>query len=363
MSVEQAGARADIFKELNPRQREAVEYDGGPLLIIAGAGTGKTKTITCKIARLISAGVPPWRILALTFTNKAAKQMRDRVEIMLPGQAAKVWAYTFHSFCARILRQHAKALNITPDFLIYDESDQKKVIHSVLEDMCMEDEKPKAGIYLNIISRAKDDLLDAQSYSIHSHASGAQYRVPVSQIYLKYQAKLAQAGALDFGDLLIKSAELLREKQDVREYFQDYFKHILVDEYQDTNHAQYVITKTLSAKHRSLCVVGDPDQSIYSWRGADIRNIMEFERDFPDAKIITLEENYRSTANILSCADNVIKNNKRRKPKTLYTSKPSGSQVHLEELATETEEAKWVARAVQELVNNDGLSLNEIAVF
>jgi ATP-dependent DNA helicase UvrD/PcrA len=351
-----------IVKDLNPQQREAVEHPAGPSLIIAGAGTGKTRTITSKIARLVLSGTPAYRILAVTFTNKAAREMKERVEKMVPGFGMKVWIHTFHSFCVRVLRQHATKLKLRPDFLIYDESDQKKIIHTILTEMGEEKEKKKAGIYINAISRAKDDLLDAESYSIHANVSGANYRIPISQVYIKYQKKLADAGALDFGDLLVKTVELLKNHDDVREYYQDFFRFILVDEYQDTNHAQYVLTKTLAAKRRNICVVGDPDQSIYSWRGANIRNILEFEKDFPDAKVIPLEHNYRSTPNILNAADKVIKNNTKRKPKNLLATKSSGDPVHAEELPSEGEEAKWVSSKIKQLVDQ-GYSLNDIAIF
>ena len=333
------------------------------MLIVAGAGTGKTKTLTAKIAKLIANGTPPWRILAMTFTNKAASEMRSRIEAMVPGSGAKVWMNTFHSFCVKILRQHTKMLNINPDFSIYGEAEQKKVINEVMKEMGLEKEKAKARIYLNLISRAKDDLLDAESYKIHAQASNLDYRITAANIYANYQKKLINCGALDFGDLLLKTATAFKEHAQIREYYQDYFKYVLVDEYQDTNHAQYVITKTLAAKHKNLSVVGDPDQSIYSWRGADIRNIMEFEHDFPDAKIITLKQNYRSTANILKAADNVIKYNINRKPKELTTVKSQGDPVIVQELANESQEARWVAQSIGMLINQEGYSLNEIAIF
>jgi len=353
----------DAVSKLNPRQREAVDCAAGPTLIIAGAGTGKTKTLTCKIAKLIAGGTPASRILAVTFTNKAAGEMRERVEALVPGQGSRVWIYTFHSFCVRLLRQHARAQHVPQDFVIYDDSDQKKIIQMVLSEMGKEDEKNRAGLYLNLISRAKDDLLDAESYSIHAQTNyNNPHRLPVAEVYTRYQAKLAQAGALDFGDLLLKTADLLSNNTQVREYYQDFFHQILVDEYQDTNRAQYIITKLLSAKRRNLCVVGDPDQSIYSWRGADIRNILEFERDFPDAQVIALEQNYRSTANILKAADNLIRYNLKRKQKTLFTTKEHGEPVRVEELPSEGEEARWVASKINSLID-DGYSLNDVAVF
>ena len=246
---------------LNPKQLEAVTYFGGPELILAGAGTGKTKTLTSKIALLIASGVSPARILAITFTNKAAQEMQHRIAKLVPYSGG-MWIHTFHAFGARLLRQHGLAIGIKPDFLIYDQDDQKKLVQLAMEELGLESDKTKAPMYAAIISRAKDDLLDAESYLINSEASGEPNRLKAAQIYQRYQAKLKEAGALDFGDLIVRTAELLKEKEETREYLQDYFKYILVDEYQDTNHAQYVIIKTLSATHRNLCVVGDPDQCL-----------------------------------------------------------------------------------------------------
>jgi len=246
---------------LNPKQLEAVRYFGGPVLILAGAGTGKTKTLTSKMALLIASGVPPARILAITFTNKAAQEMQHRISRLVPYSGG-MWMHTFHSFGARVLRAHGRLINIKPDFVIYDEDDQKKLIQLSLEELGLESEKNKAAVYVTLISRAKDDLLDAQSYSINAQASGEPNRLKTAQIYLRYQKKLNEAGALDFGDLIVRTAELLKANDEIREYFQNYFQYILVDEYQDTNHAQYVLVKTLSARHRNLCVVGDPDQCL-----------------------------------------------------------------------------------------------------
>ncbi len=347
---------------LNPKQLEAVQYFGGPVLILAGAGTGKTKTLTSKIALLISSGVPPSRILAITFTNKAAQEMQHRIAKIVPYSGG-MWIHTFHAFGARMLRTHGRLINIKPDFVIYDEDDQKKLIRLSLEELGLESEKTKAGLYVSLISRAKDDLLDAGSCMINAQASGDPNRLKTAQIYLRYQKKLNEAGAVDFGDLILRTAELLKEKDDIREYFQEHFRYILVDEYQDTNHAQYVLVKTLSAKHRDLCVVGDPDQSVYGWRGADIRNILEFEKDFTDAKTIVLEQNYRSTSRILHASNAVIKHNKGRKPKDLWTEKPEGEAVELLEFANEGEEAKGIMEKVKWLTARAGFGYNDIAVF
>ncbi len=347
---------------LNPKQLEAVEYFSGPLLILAGAGTGKTKTLTSKIALLISSGISPARILAITFTNKAAQEMQHRIARIVPYSGG-MWIHTFHSFGARVLRAHGRLINIKPDFVIYDEDDQKKLIQLSLEELGLESEKTKAAVYVSIISRAKDDLLDAQSYMINAEASGDPNRVKAGQIYLRYQKKINEAGALDFGDLIIRTAELLKASDEVREYFQEYFQYILVDEYQDTNHAQYVLVKTLSAKRRSLCVVGDPDQSVYGWRGANIRNILEFEKDFTDARTIVLEQNYRSTSRILNASNEVIKHNKGRKPKNLWTEKPEGELVEMLEYGTEMDEARGITDKIKWLTARAGYGYNDIAVF
>ena len=337
-------------------------YRGGPLLVVSGAGTGKTRVITHRIARLLQEGVPPSRILAVTFTNKAAGEMRRRIEEMAPGKGSLVWIHTFHAFAAKLLRQHAADLNIPRYFTIYDADDQKKLVAESLKELGLDEQKNKAGVYVSVISRAKDDLLDVKSYNIHAAAGMDPHRQIAARIYEVYQSKLDRAGALDFGDLMLKSVELLKEHERVREYYQELFMHLLVDEYQDTNRAQYVLTKTLAAKHRNVCCVGDEDQSVYSWRGADIRNILEFEHDFKDAKVVRLEQNYRSTPNILNAASCVIANNRQRKPKTLWTERPSGEPVRVWESATEGEEARWVVRTILQMVDL-GASLGDIAVF
>jgi DNA helicase-2/ATP-dependent DNA helicase PcrA len=347
---------------LNPEQQQAVEHRGGPLLVIAGAGTGKTRVIVHRIASLIDSGVPASRILAVTFTNKAADEMRRRIDALVPGQAARIWAHTFHAFAARLLRRHAEAAGLTPHFTVYDAADQKRIVTETLKEIGLANEKNKAGLYVSVISRAKDDLLDAESYAIHAMTQPDSFRQTVAKVYEHYQRKLDAAGGLDFGDLLLKTAGLLKNSAEVREHYQEFFREILVDEYQDTNHAQYVITKTLAAKHRSLCVVGDPDQSIYAWRGAHIRNILEFESDFKNAKTIKLEQNYRSTPNILNAAGSVIGNNRQRHAKSLWTKASEGDPVDVEELSDEREEAKFVVRRVVDLVDR-GASFKDIAVF
>ena len=352
----------DALKSLNPQQLEAVNYDGGPCLIVAGAGTGKTKTLTTKIAKLIADGYHPARILAVTFTNKAAQEMRERVEALEPGCGRRVWIHTFHSFGVRILRQNAEALGLSRDFAIYDDTDQKKVVSLILEQMGIKDPKKEINQIVSLISRAKDDMVTPDTMMQSATASGLDFKIRAAEVYRRYEQKLKEAGALDFGDLLVKTVVLLRDHEDIRNYYQDFFQYILVDEYQDTNHTQYLITKMLAAKHRKLCVVGDPDQSIYSWRGANIRNILEFEKDFKDAKVITLEQNYRSTKAILDASNRLITKNKKRKEKNLFTDKSMGDPIEVRELMSEGDEARWVSQNIKALVD-EGASLKEIAVF
>jgi len=348
---------------LNPQQKEAASYRGGPLLVLAGAGTGKTRVIVSRIAGLIEEGVSPSRVLALTFTNKAAEEMRKRIDVLVPGQASRIWVHTFHAFAARILRQHAEELKLTRHFTVFDSDDQKRLVVQCLKELGLDSEKNKARLYVSVISRAKDDLLDAGSYAIHAMAQRDAFRQNVSKVYELYEKKLKASGSLDFGDLLLKLAELLRGSEKTRTYYQKFFEHVLVDEYQDTNYAQYLITKTLSAQHRNLCVVGDPDQSIYQWRGATIRNILEFESDFKDVKVVKLEQNYRSTPNILKAATAVIGHNKQRHRKELWTDQKSeGESVVSAEYQNEREEARAIVSRIVSLVG-EGHSLREIAVF
>lgn len=353
----------DSLKSLNPQQLEAVNYDEGPCLIVAGAGTGKTKTLTTKIAKLIADGYNPARILAVTFTNKAAQEMRERVEALVPGAGNRVWIHTFHSFGVRMLRQNAQALGLSRDFAIYDDSDQKKVVSLILQQMGIKDPKKEISQIVSLISRAKDDMVSPDTLMQSATASGLDFKIRAAEVYRRYEQKLKEAGALDFGDLLVKTVVLLKDHEDVRNYYQDFFQYILVDEYQDTNHTQYLITKMLAAKRRKLCVVGDPDQSIYSWRGANIRNILEFEKDFQDVKTITLEQNYRSTKVILEASNRLITKNKKRKEKNLFTDKSQGDPIEVREVMSEGDEARWVSQNIKALVDEDGASLKDIAVF
>ncbi|MBU2529533.1 MAG: UvrD-helicase domain-containing protein, partial [Elusimicrobia bacterium] len=347
---------------LNPKQLEAVKYFENPLLILAGAGTGKTKTLTSKIALLIASGISPSQILAITFTNKAAAEMRQRIANITP-YCGGIWMHTFHALGAKLLRQHGALIGIKQDFLIYDTDDQKKLITLILKENGLENDKNKIPLYINLISKAKDDLIDENGYQESAEASGETNRLKTARIYRIYQAKLALAGALDFGDLIHKTCKLLKEKDDLREYYQEHFKYVLVDEYQDTNHAQYVLVKALSEKKQNLCVVGDPDQTIYSWRGANIRNIMEFEKDFKNAKTIILEQNYRSTTNILNAANKVIVRNRNRHPKNLWTQNNDGDNVEIIECSGEIDESRFVYNKIKKLTASGAYTYNDFVVF
>ena len=331
----------DIFEGLNPMQKQAVEHMEGPLLIMAGAGSGKTKVLTCRIANLLAHGVAPYRILAITFTNKAATEMKERAERMIGAAAKDVWLSTFHSFCARFLRREIEATELyKKNFVIYDTSDSQAVIKDALKQLELDEKQYTPGSILNAISNAKNQLQGPRTF--RKLADGF-FQQKVADVYDIYQKKLRDNNALDFDDLLMVSVTLLEENEDIREKYQRRFQYILVDEYQDTNGAQYQLTKILAAGHRNLCVVGDADQSIYGWRGADIRNIMDFENDYPDATTIKLEQNYRSTKTILAAANAVIEHNTERKKKALWTENPEGEKVTTYQATDERDEAHFIA--------------------
>ena len=333
-----------IFDTLNDRQCEAVNHTKGPLLITAGAGSGKTKVLTCRIAHLLELGVSPYRILAITFTNKAAKEMKERVQNLVGAQADSIWLSTFHSFCAKLLRFEIDGFHgYTRNFTIYDSSDQLVLIKDCLKKLNLDDKQFTPRSVLGTISAAKNVLMDAKTFAGQAEDF---YQQKVSEAYALYQAKLKENNALDFDDLLFLAVRLLEEKDDVREKYQERFQYVLVDEYQDTNHAQYALTKILAAQWRNICVVGDADQSIYAWRGADIRNIIDFTRDYPDAASIKLEQNYRSTKTILNAANAVIDNNESRPRKTLWTENPSGNKVIHYQAQPEHDEADYIAGAI-----------------
>lgn len=333
-----------IFDTLNDRQCEAVKHIEGPLLITAGAGSGKTKVLTCRIAHLLELGVAPYRILAITFTNKAAKEMKERVTNLVGAQADSIWLSTFHSFCAKLLRFEVDGFyGYTRNFTIYDSSDQLVLVKDCLKKLNLDDKQFMPRSVLGTISSAKNVLMDAKAFA--AQASDF-YEQKVADVYALYQEKLRENNAVDFDDLLFLAVRLLQEKEEVREKYQSRFQYILVDEYQDTNHAQYALTKILAARWRNICVVGDADQSIYAWRGADIRNIIDFTRDYPDAASIKLEQNYRSTKTILHAANAVIDNNESRPKKTLWTENPAGNKIIHYQAQTEHDEADYIAGVI-----------------
>ena len=333
-----------IFDTLNDRQCEAVKHTEGPLLITAGAGSGKTKVLTCRIAHLLELGVAPYRILAITFTNKAAKEMKERVTNLVGAQADSIWLSTFHSFCAKLLRFEVDGFHgYTRNFTIYDSSDQLVLVKDCLKKLNLDDKQFMPRSVLGTISSAKNVLMDAKAFA--AKASDF-YEQKVADVYALYQEKLRENNAVDFDDLLFLAVRLLQEKEDVREKYQSRFQYILVDEYQDTNHAQYALTKILAARWRNICVVGDADQSIYAWRGADIRNIIDFTRDYPDAASIKLKQNYRSTKTILHAANAVIDNNESRPKKILWTENPAGNKIIHYQAQTEHDEADYIAGVI-----------------
>lgn len=333
-----------IFDTLNDRQCEAVKHTEGPLLITAGAGSGKTKVLTCRIAHLLELGVAPYRILAITFTNKAAKEMKERVTNLVGAQADSIWLSTFHSFCAKLLRFEVDGFHgYTRNFTIYDSSDQLVLVKDCLKKLNLDDKQFTPRSVLGTISSAKNVLMDAKTFA--AKASDF-YEQKVADVYAMYQEKLRENNAVDFDDLLFLAVRLLQENEEVREKYQSRFQYILVDEYQDTNHAQYALTKILAARWRNICVVGDADQSIYAWRGADIRNIIDFTRDYPDAASIKLEQNYRSTKTILHAANAVIDNNESRPKKTLWTENPTGNKIIHYQAQTEHDEADYIAGVI-----------------
>lgn len=351
----------DTMQGLNKEQLDAVQTINGPMLILAGAGSGKTKVLTCRIAHLLQQGVRPYRILAITFTNKAAAEMRERVDRMAGAAARDVWLFTFHAFCARLLRYELENLSgYANNFAIYDTSDSKNLIKQVLKEMNLDEKRFPLPAIISHISNAKNALLLPDAYA--REASG-YYEQQVAKIYDAYQKKLQANNAVDFDDLLLLALRLLQENPAVREKYQRKFDYLMVDEYQDTNHAQYLLTKLLAAGHRNICVVGDADQSIYGWRGADIQNILDFEKDYPDAKLVKLEQNYRSTQVILDAANAVIDNNSGRKPKNLWTANGNGSEIIYYQANDERDEARYVIENMQKLQMNEGAKLGDMAVL
>jgi DNA helicase-2/ATP-dependent DNA helicase PcrA len=305
----------DLLERLNPEQRAAVEHAGGALLVIAGAGSGKTRVLTARVARLLGAGVPPRAILAFTFTNRAAREMRGRIAGAVGEAARDLWVGTFHATCVRLLRREAEAAGVPRDFAIYDREDQEGVIRGLVRRLELSEEAYRVGAVLGRISDAKNALVGPAEFE---RVAGGPYEKRLAELYALYQRELATNGALDFDDLIARTVALLRDRPDVAERTARRFEHVLVDEYQDTNHAQFRLVQALSAVHGNIFVVGDDDQSIYGWRGADLSNVLDFERAFPGAAVLRLEQNYRSTATILRAANAVIAHNRARKGKTLW---------------------------------------------
>ncbi|CCQ95943.1 ATP-dependent DNA helicase [[Clostridium] ultunense Esp] len=351
----------ELIKGLNDRQKEAVLHTEGPLLILAGAGSGKTRVLTHRIAYLVEEkGIFPGNILAITFTNKAANEMKERVDYLLDGNIDDIWMGTFHSVCVRILRRNIDKIGYDRSFSIYDRDDQITVVKECIKDLNLSKDMYKERSVLSVISSLKDKMTDPDTYINQNYSD--YYSRNVGEIYALYEKKLKANNALDFDDLIIKTVELLKSNPDVLDYYQKKFKHIFVDEFQDTNKIQYKLVKLISERYRNICVVGDDDQSIYGWRGADISNILDFEKDFPNTKIIKLEQNYRSTQNILNVANHVIKNNSSRKEKKLWTDNEEGNQVVVESLLDSEEEAYFVANKVEKLIN-EGYKPSDFAIL
>lgn len=347
-------------KDLTPKQLEAVNHIEGPLLVVAGAGSGKTRVITYRIANMINNGLLPSSILAITFTNKAAGEMRDRAHSMYSqDQLRGMWVTTFHSMCARILRVEAEHLGYSRDYTIYDAQDQERLVKGVMKEMDIDTTTFRPRAVLSKISNAKNELQTPETYQ----APGVRmFAEVVEKVFAAYNEALKNANAMDFDDLLLLTAVLFRDHENVLRRYQERFGYVLIDEYQDTNHAQYVIARQLSKSHENICVTGDPDQSIYGWRGADIENILRFEDDFPGAKVVRLEENFRSTKNILAAADSLIKNNKKRKERDLFTNGEEGPKVRAVMAADEQAEAAYIAETIGERLDS-GASPREFAVL
>lgn len=336
------------FGNLNKQQIEAVKHIDGPLLILAGAGSGKTSTMTHRIAYLIERGVKPWSILAVTFTNKAAQEMRDRVEVLV-GSTRGMWIMTFHALCLRMLREHAEKVGYPKDFVIYDTTDQKTIARNIIKELNLDPKQYKAAYILSVISDRKEQGITPRQFEEQS-GTDIKSRALVNAYYM-YEKTLKDNGAMDFDDLLLNAVKLLKSDEAVLMDYQERFEYIMVDEYQDTNHIQYELVHLLARRHQNICVVGDDDQCIYQWRGADIRNILDFEKDFPKAKVIKLEQNYRSKANILTAAHSVIENNRSRKSKKLWTEAEAGEKITYYRAEDEKDEARFVAGEIELLMH------------
>ena len=347
---------------LNPMQMEAVEYTEGPLLILAGAGSGKTRVLTHRIASLIrDKGVNPWNIMAITFTNKAAGEMRERVDKIVGYGSERIWVSTFHSSCVRILRRHAERLGYANNFAIYDTDDQKSLIKDIMKRLQMDPKLYRDRAIMAAISSAKDEMIEPDQYRIDA---GIDWKLQkYAAVYAEYQAELKKNNAMDFDDLLVQTVKLFQQFPEVLDYYQEQFRYIMVDEYQDTNTAQFKFVSLLAEKYKNLCVVGDDDQSIYRFRGANIGNILGFEKVFPEAKVVRLEQNYRSTQNILNAANEVIANNTERKEKRLWTENEEGDKVHFRQFNNGFEEAEYVAGEIIQGRRNGKFQYKDCAVL
>jgi DNA helicase-2/ATP-dependent DNA helicase PcrA len=358
--VDDVPTESPLFAELNPTQREAVAATEGPVLVVAGAGSGKTRVLTFRIAYLIrDLGVAPASILAITFTNKAANEMKERVGQLVGGMVRSMWVSTFHSACVRILRREATRLGYRSGFTIYDDADSLRLLRMVIKDLDLDTKRFPEKAMKAIISNAKNELVDYESFADQGDGF---YHEQVADVYRLYQQRMVEASAMDFDDLLMVTVELFAAFPDVLAEYQQRFRYLLVDEYQDTNRAQYMLVKQLTATHRNLCVVGDSDQSIYKFRGADIRNIRDFEKDYPDARVIILDQNYRSTETILDAANSVIANNTKRTPKHLWSDRGRGMPLVRFEAEDEHDEAGFVVDEVERL-QKEGFNLSDVAVF
>ena len=351
-----------IYDTLNHEQQEAVFHTEGPVLILAGAGSGKTRVLTHRIAYLIEEkGVNPWNIMAITFTNKAAGEMRERVDKIVGFGAESIWVSTFHSSCVRILRRYIDRLGFDHNFAIYDTDDQKSLMKDICKRLEIDTKVYKERAILAAISSAKDELISPEEYQLNTMSDFSKKKIALA--YLEYQKELKKNNALDFDDLIVKTVELFQACPDVLDYYQERFRYIMVDEYQDTNTAQFKFVSLLAAKYRNLCVVGDDDQSIYKFRGANIGNILGFEKIFPDAMVIRLEQNYRSTQNILNAANEVIKNNVGRKDKTLWTENQEGEKIHFRQFMNAYEEAEYIVGDISKKVREKDGDYRDFAIL
>ena len=349
---------------LNPAQQEAVHCTEGPLLVLAGAGSGKTRVLTCRIAHLIdAAGVPPWNILAVTFTNKAAGEMRERLEELIGSDNSGIWMGTFHSVCARLLRYESQAFELDSSFTIYDEEDRRMLIRKILGDLEVDEQELSPRLAASRISRAKNGMTDAAAFREETSSSSPPQNRITADVFERYELELRKNNAFDFDDLICEPVRRFQQHPEVLEKYHNRFRYILIDEYQDTNRPQYLLSRLLAREHRNICCVGDDDQSIYQFRGADIRNILDFERDYPDATLVRLEQNYRSTKRILEAANAVIRHNLDRKGKNLWTQAEEGDPLRLGDCGDDRAEARHIVAAISETCRKNGLSLNEAAVL